>query len=127
MIEGLTTFYIILSIYLISVIGIFVLCRYAYVAVGWEKKDRIAPTFWIIPVINTIMMLVIFVKVWRYFPITSDMYWTKKWTKARKKHVERVKKGEVLDCTVPEELQHVYEDNVLHGPVELSPNGEPID
>ena len=89
MIDGLITLYTILAVYLLSIILLYVLCRYAYVVANWSEEDRIWPTYWIIPVINTTLALGMLIKMWRYFPITGDNYWVKKWDKSRKKRAAK--------------------------------------
>lgn len=90
MIEGIMTFYTILTVYLLSIILLYVLCRYAYVVAHWDENKRLWPTYWIIPVINTILALVMLIKMWKYFPITGDQYWTKRWDKSRKKRANEI-------------------------------------
>jgi len=89
MIDGLITFYSILAVYLLSIIFLYVLCRYAYIVADWKEKDRLTPTFWIVPVVNTILAVVMLIRMWRYFPITGDQYWTKKWDKSRRKRTAK--------------------------------------
>lgn len=87
----MSTFYWIISVYFVSVIAMYILSRYAYVVAGFTSKDRIQPTLWVVPIVNTITAIVLFIKVWIYFPITSDGYWVKKWSKSRSKHLAKIK------------------------------------
>ena len=75
----MTTFLIILAVYLLSVVAMYFVTRFMYLK---KHPSNLAPVWsWVTPVVNTFMAIAGFVLCWNYFPITGLEYWKKKWDK----------------------------------------------
>ena len=73
----MTTFLIILAVYLLSVVAMYFVTRFMYLK---KHPSNLAPVWsWVTPVVNTFMAIAGFVLCWNYFPITGLEYWKKKW------------------------------------------------
>ena len=76
----MTIFYILLAVYLLSIVGAYSLMKYIYVhsiPIGLAQVWS-----WIVPVVNTGVVIAGFFLCWKYFPITGLPFWKKRWDKS---------------------------------------------
>jgi hypothetical protein len=105
----MTTFLIILAIYLLSVVAMYFITKFMYLK---KHPSGLAPVWcWVTPIINSFMAIAGFVLCWNYFPIAGLEYWKKRWDPKQSPldkigddfERERAMKEE-LDALVPREV-----------------------
>lgn len=75
----MTTFYILLVVYLLSIVSMYSLMRYIYIHKLPYTKAEV--WVWIVPVVNTMVAVVAFILCWKQFPICGLPFWEKRWDK----------------------------------------------
>ena len=75
----MTIFYILLVIYLLSIVSTYCLTRYMYIH---KIPIGLAQVWcWIVPIVNTMVTIIGILLCWNYFPICGLPFWKKKWDK----------------------------------------------
>ena len=75
----MTIFYIILAVYLLSIVGCYYLMKYIYVhQISYELAQVWS---WLVPVVNTMLLVIGFLLCWNYFPVCGLDFWRKRWDK----------------------------------------------
>ena len=70
-------FYVLLAVYLLSIVSTYCLTRYMYVH---KIPMNLAQVWsWIVPVVNTMVTIVGVLLCWNYFPVCGLPFWTKRW------------------------------------------------
>ena len=75
----MTIFYIILAVYLLSIVGCYYLMKYFYQ--HSVPLEIIQVWAWLVPVVNTLCFIIGFFLAWNYFPVCGLPFWKKRWDK----------------------------------------------
>lgn len=76
-------FFIMLAVYFLSIIAVYYVARFMYLTNN--SKGPIPPIYWVIPIINTALVVIGFMYSVKDIPIAGTNYWNKRWDKLKDK------------------------------------------